>query len=98
MTTLGIILSNLVITHDGELGAFGFDELVLAAAGVPFRLVHVPLAKATESDILTQQGIEGRVDVTRQIVTDEDDGVETIKDHTDLCGRVPTVLAACGHV
>lgn len=94
MTALGIVLHDLFMRQHGKASAFRPDELILAAARVLLSVVQVPLAKTAQGKILTQQGVEGEVDVSNKTISDKDDGVEAFKDHANLGRRVPAVIAS----
>ena len=88
------ILPHNLTVHDHMTRALGLDELVVASARKPLAFVQLPLLEAAQSQVLSEQDVEGGVDWPEGVVADENERVESFKDHADLWSRVPTVVAA----
>ncbi len=78
MSAVSIVLDHLFAARDDVFGAVGLDELVVTSAAAAFAPAHLPLLQAAQRDVLTEEDVEGRVDVLEQVVSDEDDAVESV--------------------
>lgn len=71
--------------HNHVAQALWLVELVVALAGVTLALVELPLLETTDSDILSEQHVEGGVDMLEGVIANEDESIKAFKDHADLC-------------
>ncbi len=93
MSATSVTVTDFFTARDGILLAFGPDELTIASAAVSFAFTHLPLLQAAQGYVFSQQDVECGIYVLDQIVADEDDAIEAVKNHADLGGGVPAMMA-----
>ena len=94
VTVSVFVLSHNPTVHDHMTPALRLDELAVASARKPLAIIQLPLLEAAQSQVLSEQDVEGGVDGPEGVVADEHQRVEALEDHADLRGRVPTVVAS----
>lgn len=78
MSAVSIVLDHLFAARDDVFGAVGLDELIVASAAAAFGPPHLPLLQAAQRHVLTEEDVERCVDVLEQVVSDEDDAIESV--------------------
>ena len=69
------------------------DDLIVTSTAVALNLTHLPLLQASHADIFTKEHIEGGINDFKHIVANEQNAIESFKDHADFRSCVPTVVA-----
>ena len=79
-----VLLSYGLALHDHMARAFWLGELIVATARVTLTFVQLPLFETTHSQVLSEQHVEGRVDLLERVITNENNCIKAFKDHANL--------------
>jgi len=91
---LVIMVLYLVVVRDVEPPALGLVELRSATALFALLVRHLPLLHRAQGQVPAEEDVEGRIDVSHQVVAHENDTVEAVKDHADFHRAVPFIMAS----
>ena len=94
MTIFVAIFSHGLAVHNHMAPALGVGELIAALAGDTLTFVELPLLETTHDHVLSEQNVEGGVDLLQGVITDENQCVEAFQNHANLRSRIPAVMTA----
>ena len=78
------LLSYRLTLQDRVAPAFWLGELVVAYASIALVFAQLPLLETTSSHVLSQQHVEGGVDLLEGNIPNKHDGIKAFKDHANL--------------
>ena len=93
--TRPVIVHDILTIHHNMLCTFWPHVLIVTSTIHPLITFHPPLLESTHCYILAQQHIKRCVDLSEHPITDENDVIETFKDHADFCSGVPSIVTTC---
>lgn len=96
ISTTYIIPSYCQVAHDSVFSTIGLGYLTITAAFHPLTFLHLPLLKASRSNIFPKEHVESSIDVLEQFIPNEDNRIKSFKDHADFHRWVPAIMASCG--
>ena len=74
--------------------ALALHDLIITTTRVAFVVLQIPLLQTTPGDILPEEHVECGIDALEHVISDEDNGIESVENHASFCSRIPAVMAS----